>query len=101
MNQSTTAIPHDRRIDTAEFNPNCEVPDVVFCHLEPGFSKGDVEMMLSVAASGTHVVVLGHTDKWSEAIALRLGFSYGGLLDSPPARDLIFARPLTNKRGVW
>lgn len=77
--------------DAAEFNPNCEVPDVVFCHMEPGFSKGDVEMMLSVAARGTHVVVLGHTDKWSEAIAQRLGFSYGGLLDAPPA----------NKGGVF
>lgn len=71
--------------DAAEFDPDGEAPDVIFCHLEPGFSKGDVEFMLSAAARGTHVVVLGHTDKWSEALAARLGHSYGGLLNAPTA----------------
>ena len=79
----------DMGLDAAEFDPDAAAagdwPDVVFCFLEPGFSKGDVSMMLAAAARGVHVVVLGYTDKWSEVLAERLGFRYGGLLNAPSA----------------
>ena len=41
----------DMGLDAAEFDPDAAAdgdwPDVVFCFLEPGFSKGDVSMMLA------------------------------------------------------
>lgn len=83
------ALFRDMGLDAAEFDPDAaaagDLPDVVFCFLEPGFSKGDVSMMLAAAARGVHVVVLGYTDKWSEAVAERLGYRYGGVFAAPPA----------------
>ena len=58
-------------------------PDVVFIHLKPGYCQGDVDAMLEVARRGAHVVVLQCTDLWSEALAKRLGHTYGGVLAAP------------------
>ena len=82
-------------LDVAEFDPDAaargDCPDVIFCHLTPGYCKGDVEQMLDAVRQGTHFVVLQCTDQWSAAIAKRLGHKCGGVLTAPAA----------NKGGVF
>lgn len=74
-------------LDAAEFDPeaaaNGDYPDVIFCHLAPGYSQGDVEQILDAVRHGTHFVTLQATDRWCAAIAKRLGHTYGGVLNAP------------------
>ena len=71
-------------LDAEELDPDAlargELPDVIFITQAPYYAKGDVEMIFRAAAEGGHVVTLCATDRWSEAIAKRLGFTYGGVL---------------------
>ncbi len=74
-------------LDVAEFDPDAaergEYPDVIFCHLDPAYSAGAVEQILDAVRHGTHFVTLQCTDKWSEVLARRLGYRYGGVLTVP------------------
>ena len=78
-------------LDVGEFDPDAAArgccPDVIFCHLKPGYSPGDVEQILGAVRRGTHFVTLQNTDNWSAAIAKRLGHSYKGVLTAGPAED--------------
>ena len=65
----------------AAISGNC--PDVVFVHMEPGYSQGDVDAMLEIARRGAHVVVLQCTDRWGKELAKRLGYTYGGVMTAP------------------
>jgi len=71
-------------IDADELDPESlsrgELPDVIFVTQPPHYAAGDVEMIYRAAAEGVHVVTLSGTDKWSNEIAKRLGFSYRGVL---------------------
>ena len=62
-------------LDVAEFDPDAAargcVPDVIFCHLMPGYSQGDVDQILGTVRRGTHFVTLQCTDRWSEVLADR------------------------------
>jgi len=74
-------------LDAAEFDPDAaergEYPDVIFCHLVPGYSQGAVDQILDAVRHGTHFVTLQSTDNWSAVIAKRLGHTYGGVLTAP------------------
>ena len=74
-------------LDVAEFDPDAadrgDYPDVIFCHLAPGYCQGDVDQILDAVRHGTHFVTLQTTDRWSEVIAKRLGHTYGGVLTAP------------------
>ena len=85
-------------LDAEEFDPDAAAagnyPDVIFCHLQPGYAKGDTEQFLDAARHGTHVVVLQCTDQWSEVFAKRLGHTYSGVLTAPAAtRGGVFFAP--------
>lgn len=71
-------------IDAEEFDPGAllrgDVPDVIFLTQAPFYAQGDVEMIYRAAAEGAHVVSLCGTDRWSGAIAARLGRHYDGVL---------------------
>ena len=73
-------------LDVAEFDPEAasqgDLPDVVIItdNGGPGYSKGLVDSMFRTAAEGVHVISLYPTDQWSDAMAKRLGFKYGGVL---------------------
>ncbi len=71
-------------LNAEELDPDAlakgELPDVIFVTQAPYYTQGDVEMIFRTAAEGGHVVTLNATDRWSEAIAKRLGFAYGGVL---------------------
>ena len=74
-------------LDVEEFDPDAadrgDYPDVIFCHLSPGYCQGDVDQILDAVRHGTHFVTLQTTDRWSEVIAKRLGHTYGGVLTAP------------------
>ena len=76
-------------LDVAEFDPveaaKGIYPDVIFCHLDPGYAQGAVDRILDAVRHGTHFVTLQNTDRWSETIAMRLGHTYGGVLTAPPS----------------
>ncbi|MBQ4198449.1 MAG: PmoA family protein [Kiritimatiellae bacterium] len=78
-------------LDVAEFDPEAaaqgDLPDVVVIigDTGPDYSKGLVDAMFRAAAEGVHVVSLCPTDRWSDAIAKRLGFKYDGVLTIGPA----------------
>lgn len=76
-------------LDVAEFDPDAAArgccPDVIFCHLLPGYSRGDVDQILDAVRRGTHFVTLQNTDRWSGVIAKRFGCSYDGVLTVGPA----------------
>lgn len=78
-------------LDVDEFDPDAAArgccPDVIFCHLTPGYSPGDVEQILGAVRRGTHFVTLQNTGNWSAAIAKRLGHSYKGVMTAGPAAD--------------
>ena len=71
-------------LDVAEFDPDAaargDLPDVIFITQAPHYSQDDVDIIFRTAAEGVHVVTLSATDQWSDAIAKRLGFKYGGVL---------------------
>ena len=74
-------------LDVAEFDPDAaaagDYPDVILCHLSPGYSQGDMDQILDAVRHGTHFVTLQNTDGWSAALAKRLGHTYGGVLTVP------------------
>lgn len=74
-------------LDAAEFDPEAaahgDYPDVIFCHLDPGYSQGAVDQILDAVRHGTHFVTLQSTDRWCETMARRLGHTYGGVLNVP------------------
>ena len=78
-------------LDVAEFDPEAaaqgDLPDVVIIagNSGPDYAKGLVDAMFRTAAEGVHVSSLCPTDRWSAAIAKRLGFTYGGVLTIGPA----------------
>ena len=59
-------------LDVAEFDPDAadrgDYPDVIFCHLAPGYCQGDVD----------------------QALAKRLGHTYGGVLNVSSAKDAVY-----------
>lgn len=71
-------------LDAAELDPDAlargELPDVIFVTQGPRYSQGDIEMIYRAAAEGVHVVTLSSTNAWSDEMAKRLGFNYGGVL---------------------
>ncbi|MBO4287037.1 MAG: hypothetical protein J5985_02590 [Kiritimatiellae bacterium] len=71
-------------LDVAEFDPDAAArgccPDVIFCHLQPGYSRGDVDQILGAVRLGTHFVTLQNTDSWSAVFAKRFGCNYDGVL---------------------
>ena len=75
-------------LDVDEFDPDAAArgcyPDVIFCHLQPNYSQGDVEQILDAVRHGTHFVTLQNTDMWSAALAKRLGHTYSGVMNSSP-----------------
>ena len=75
-------------LDVDEFDPEAAsrgcYPDVIFCHLQPNYTFGDVEQMLDAMRHGTHFVTLQATDQWSAALAKRLGHTYGGVMNAAP-----------------
>ena len=81
-------------LDVDEFDPDAAargcVPDVIFCHLQPNYSFGDVEQILAAIRRGTHFVTLQSTDKWCDALAKRLGHTYGGVLNVSSAKDAVY-----------
>ena len=81
-------------LDVDEFDPDAAargcVPDVIFCHLQPNYSFGDVEQILAVIRRGTHFVTLQSTDKWCAALAKRLGHTYSGVLNVSSAKDAVY-----------
>jgi hypothetical protein len=86
----TLALYRSWGLDVAEFDPEAaaqgDLPDVVIITDRggPDYSKGLVDAMFRTAAEGVHVVSLCPTDKWSAALAKRLGFAYGGVLTIGP-----------------
>ena len=78
-------------LDVAEFDPEAaahgDLPDVVIIagNTGPDYSKGLVDAMFRAAAEGVHVISLCPTDRWSAAVARRLGFKYDGVLTIGPA----------------
>ncbi len=80
-------------LDVDEFDPDAAArsayPDVIFCHLQPNYSQGDVEQILDAVRNGTHFVTLQATDLWSDALAKRLGHTYKGVL-SASAKDALY-----------
>ncbi len=74
-------------LDVDEFDPDAaargDYPDVIVCHLSPGYCQGAVDQILDAVRHGTHFVTLQDTDSWSKTLAMRLGHTYGGVLTAP------------------
>lgn len=81
-------------LDVDEFDPDAAargcVPDVIFCHLEPNYSQGDVEQILGAVRRGTHFVTLQNTDRWCDVLAKRLGHTYSGVLSVKSVKDAVY-----------
>ena len=81
-------------LDVDEFDPDAAArgcnPDVIFCHLQPNYSFGDVELILEAVRRGTHFITLQHTDQWCSALAKRLGHTYSGVLNSSAKTGVYF-----------
>ncbi len=77
-------------LDVAEFDLEAaahgDLPDVVIINSNtgPDYAKGLVDAIFRAAAEGVHVISLRPTNQWSDALARRLGFQYGGVLTIGP-----------------
>ena len=82
-------------LDVDEFDPNAAargcVPDVIFCHLLPNYSFGDVDQICEAVRRGTHFVTLQNTDRWCDVLAKRFGHTYQGVLSSNAKAAVYFA----------
>ena len=60
-------------LDVDEFDPDASArgcnPDVIFCHLQPNYSQGDVDQIREAVRRGTHFVTLQNTDRWCDVLA--------------------------------
>jgi len=81
-------------LEVDEFDPDAAArgcnPDVIFCHLQPNYSFGDIDQILEAVRRGTHFVTLQHTDRWCETLAKRLGHTYKGVLNSSAKTSVYF-----------
>lgn len=81
-------------LDVDEFDPEASArgcnPDVIFCHLQPNYSFGDVDQIREAVRRGTHFITLQHTDRWCDVMAKRLGHSYTGVLNSSAKTGVYF-----------
>ena len=81
-------------LDVDEFDPDAAargcVPDVIFCHLQPNYSQGDVDQIREAVRRGTHFVTLQNTDRWCDVMAKRLGHTYSGVLNSNAKTGVYF-----------
>ena len=82
-------------LDVDEFDPDTAArgcnPDVIFCHLLPNYSFGDVDQICEAVRRGTHFVTLQNTDRWCDVLAKRLGHTYQGVLNSNAKTGVYFA----------
>ena len=82
-------------LEVDEFDPDAAArgcnPDVIFCHLLPNYSFGDVDQICEAVRRCTHFVTLQNTDRWCDVLAKRLGHTYQGVLNSNAKTGVYFA----------